>query len=85
MTRDPVRIVNAITTFVLAVVAVLVGPDVIDGTTAAIVIGIVGALNLLVQELFVRPATVPRVPLEEMAAAEGKHVAPQTPPAPEPA
>lgn len=71
-TRDPVQIVNAISTFVGAVVAILVGAGVLEDTWGGIIIGIMVAIGSLVQQLFVRPATVPRVPLEELAAAEGK-------------
>jgi hypothetical protein len=68
-TRDPVQIVNACSTFVGAVVAILVGAGILADVLGGVIIGIMVALGSLVQQLFVRPATVPRVPLEELAAA----------------
>ena len=65
--KDPVRIAQVVSTFVGAVVALLVGAGVIDEVAAGVAIGILTAASAAVQELAVRPATVPREPLEELA------------------
>ena len=70
LTRDPVLWAWVIFTFVEAVVAVLLIASVLSEVAGGVIVGIVAALYAAVQQLFVRPATVPRQPLEELAAAE---------------
>jgi hypothetical protein len=74
--RDPVRWAATIFTFVQAVVAVLLVADVISEVVGGVIVGIVTAVYAAVSELVVRPATVPRVPLEELAEAAAQKRAP---------
>jgi hypothetical protein len=78
ITRDPVRWTWVIYGFVQAVVTVLLATEAIEPEAAAIITGVALALYIAVSELFTRPETVPRVPLEELAAAERN--APRPPP-----
>ena len=68
--NDPVLISWVVFTFIQAVVAVLSIAEVIDETIGGIVVGVVAAAYAAVSQLFVRPATVPREPLEQLALAE---------------
>jgi hypothetical protein len=70
LTRDPVRWTWIIYGFVQAVVTVLLATEVLSAQAGAIVTGIALALYVAVSELFTRPETVPRVPLEELAAGQ---------------
>lgn len=69
--RDPVRIAWVCYGFVQATVIVLLATDVLSQRWAAIISGIGFAIYVAVSELYVRPQTVPREPLEELA--NGKH------------
>jgi hypothetical protein len=68
-TDDPVLVSWVIFTFVQAVVAVLLIAGVLDETWGGIIIGVIAAAYAAVSQLFVRPATVPREPLQELADA----------------
>jgi hypothetical protein len=78
LTNDPVRWSWVIYGFVQAVITVLLATEAISAQTGAIITGVALALYVAVSELFVRPETVPRIPLEKLAAAEEQ---PPTPPA----
>jgi hypothetical protein len=67
--RDPVRIAFAVYGFVQAIISVLLLAGVVSEVVGGIVTGVALALYGLVNELAVRPASVPRQPLEELAAA----------------
>jgi hypothetical protein len=68
LTRDPVRWTWVLYGLVQAVVTVLLGAEVVSAQGGAIITGVALAAYIAVSELFVRPETVPRVPLEELAA-----------------
>lgn len=68
--RDPVRVSWVTYTFIQSVVAVLLVADILSTVVAGIIVGISAAAYAAVSELFVRPDTVPRVPLEELARAQ---------------
>lgn len=70
LTRDPVRITWVIYGLVQGVVAVLLLASVISEVVGGLIVGITAALYVAVSELFVRPETVPRQPLAELAAAQ---------------
>jgi membrane protein YdbS with pleckstrin-like domain len=70
-TNDPVLISWVVFTFVQAVVAVLLLASVIEEVVGGIIVGVIAAAYAAVSQLFVRPATVPREPLAELAAANG--------------
>lgn len=70
-TKDPVRLAWVIYGFIQAVIVVLLATDTITQRVAAIVSGIALAAYIAVSELYVRPATVPRGPLEELARENG--------------
>jgi hypothetical protein len=55
---------------VQAVITVLLATEVIDAQQGAIITGIALAVYIAVSELFTRPETVPRVPLEQLAVAQ---------------
>jgi hypothetical protein len=78
--NDPVRVGWVIYTFVQAVVTVLLIAKVVTEVAGGIVVGVTTAAYAAVSELFVRPATVARQPLEEYAAAVMATPAPQPPP-----
>ena len=69
LVRDPVRISFAVYGFVQAVISVLLLASVISEVAGGIITGVALALYGLVTQLFVSPQTVPRQPLEELAAA----------------
>jgi hypothetical protein len=68
--NDPVLISWVLFSFIDAVIAVLLISSVIDEVVGGIVIGIATAAYAAVSQLFVRPATVPREPLEQLAYAQ---------------
>ena len=70
LVRDPVRISFAVYGFVQAVISVLLLASVISEVAGGIITGVALALYGLVTQLFVSPQTVPRQPLEELAAAQ---------------
>ena len=70
-TNDPVLISWVVFTFIQGVVAVLLIAGVVSDTVGGVIVGVVAAAYAAVSQLFVRPATVPREPLEELAAASG--------------
>jgi membrane protein YdbS with pleckstrin-like domain len=76
LTRDPVRWTWVLYGLIQAVITVLLATEAIDQEVAAIITGVALALYVAVSELFTRPETVPRVPLEQLAA--------RTPPPPIP-
>lgn len=67
LTNDPVRWTWVIYGFVQAVVTVLLAADVLSTSQAAIITGVALALYVAASELYTRPETVPRVPLEQLA------------------
>ena len=69
-TRDPVAITTAIFTFLLAVTSVLLITGVFSDVAGGIISGVLAAAWAATQMLFVRPATVPRQPLAELAYEE---------------
>jgi hypothetical protein len=52
---------------VQAIVTVLLATEAISAQVGAILTGVALAIYVAVSELFTRPETVPRVPLEELA------------------
>lgn len=70
LTNDPVRIVWVTYSFVQAVVIALTAAGVLNDNVSTIITTIMLAAYIAVSELFVRPETVPRQPLEELARAE---------------
>ena len=72
LSRDPVRWTWVIYGFVQAVVTVLLATDVLSTQQGAIITGVALALYIAVSELFTRPETVPRAPLEELAGQQAK-------------
>jgi hypothetical protein len=85
--RDPVRVVLVWSTFIGVVLALLVGAEVIEEVVAGVAIGVLVLANALAQELVVRPATVPREPLEDLVVnmhTEGTTFQPPPEPPPEP-
>jgi hypothetical protein len=71
-TDDPVRVSWVIYGFVQAVVTVLLLASVISDVVGGIITGVALAGYVAISELFVRPATVPREPLAELAAAQAE-------------
>lgn len=69
-TRDPVTVTTAFFTFLLGVISVLLISDVFSEQVGGILAGVTTAAWAAVQMMFVKPATVPRQPLEELAAAK---------------
>ena len=69
LTRDPVRIVWVTYALIQGVVIALMAADLLHERTSAVVTGIALAFYVAVSELFVRPETVPRHALEELAEA----------------
>ena len=74
--KDPVRIAFAVYGFVQAIISVLLLADVLEPVAGGIITGVALALYGLVTQLFVFPATVPRQPLEELAAAAATRAPP---------
>ena len=68
--NDPVLVTWVVYGFIQAVVAVLLLASVIDEVVGGIIVGVCAAAYAAVSQLFVRPATVPREPLEQLAAAQ---------------
>ena len=68
--REPVRVINAVFTFLAAINAVLLGAGAYEGGVAAVITGIIAAAAALVNELFTRAEVVPLKPLEDLAAAD---------------
>lgn len=68
--NDPVLVTWVVYGFIQAVVAVLLLAEVIDEVAGGIIVGVCAAAYAAVSQLFVRPATVPREPLEQLALAE---------------
>ena len=68
--NDPVLISWVIYGFVQAVIAVLLLASVIEEVVGGIIVGVSAAAYAAVSQLWVRPATVPREPLEQLAAAQ---------------
>ena len=69
-TRDPVAITTAIFTFLLGVTSVLMITGVFSDVAGGVITGVLTAAWAAVQLLFVKPATVPRQPLEQLAYEE---------------
>jgi len=70
LTRDPVRIVWVCYAFVQGVVIALMAAQVVTERLSAVITGVALAAYVAVSELFVRPETVPREPLADLARAE---------------
>ena len=68
-TNDPVLVSWVVFTFCQAVVAVLLIAGVVSDTVGGVIVGVLAAAYAAVSQLFVRPATVPREPLQELADA----------------
>lgn len=66
-TKDPVALTTALFTFLLGVISVLLISGVFSDVVGGILAGITTAAWGAVQLLFVRPATVPRQPLAQLA------------------
>lgn len=66
-TRDPVAVTTAVFTFLLAVTSVLLITGVFSDVVGGVISGVLAAAWAAVQLLFVKPATVPRQPLAELA------------------
>ena len=66
--NDPVLVSYVIYGFIQAVVAVLLLASVLDEVAGGIIVGVCAAAYAAVSQLWVRPATVPREPLEQLAA-----------------
>jgi hypothetical protein len=56
--------------FIQTVIVVLLAAEVVTAQQGAIITGIALAVYIAISELFVRPDTVPRIPLEQLAAAQ---------------
>lgn len=67
--NDPVLISWVIYTSIQGIIAVLLLASVVDEVVGGIIVGICAVLYAAVSQLWVRPATVPREPLEQLAAA----------------
>ena len=81
LTKDPVRWTWVVYGFVQAVITVLLAVGAVSTEVGAVITGIALALYIAVSELFVRPETVPREPLRELAMATAPTI---VPPPPEP-
>ena len=81
LTRDPVRWTWVIYGFVQAVITVLLATEAVSTEVAAIITGVALAIYVAISELFVRPETVPRVPLEQLADSIAYPKRPPVPPA----
>jgi hypothetical protein len=68
-TDDPVLVSWVIFTAVQGIVAVLLLAEVLSEKWGGIIIGVIAVAYAAVSQLFVRPATVPREPLQELADA----------------
>jgi hypothetical protein len=68
-TDDPVLVSWVAFTFVEAVVSILLIAGVLSEVVGGIIVGVIAAAYAAVSQLFVRPATVPREPLQELADA----------------
>lgn len=68
--KDPVRVAWVVYGVVQGIVTILMLASVLDEVVGGIITGVALVLYGAVSELFVRPATVPRQPLEELAAAQ---------------
>lgn len=66
-TRDPVQITTGIFTLLLGVTAVLTMTGVLEEVISGVITGVLTAAWAAVNQLLVRPATVPRQPLAELA------------------
>jgi hypothetical protein len=66
-TRDPVVVTTAIFTFLLAISSVLLITGVFSDVVGGIISGVIAAAWASTQLLFVKPATVPRQPLAQLA------------------
>jgi hypothetical protein len=66
-TRDPVVVTTAIFTFLLAISSVLMITGVFSDVAGGIISGVIAAAWASTQLLFVKPATVPRQPLAQLA------------------
>ena len=77
LVRDPVRISFAVYGFIQAVISVLLLASVISEVAGGIITGVALALYGLATQLFVSPQTVPRQPLEELAAAAATRAPPR--------
>ena len=72
-TKDPVAITTAIFTFLLAISSVLLITGVFSDVVGGVVSGVIAAAWAATQLLFVKPATVPRQPLAELAYEDSLH------------
>lgn len=77
-TKDPVQITTALFTLLLGINAVLMITGVFEEVAGGIITGVLTAAWAAVNQLFVRPATVPRQPLEELAY-DTSHPSPANP------
>jgi len=66
-TKDPVAITTAIFTFLLGVTSVLLMTGVFSDVAGGVIAGVLTAAWAATQLLFVKPATVPRQPLAQLA------------------
>jgi len=66
-TKDPVLLTTALFTFALAVTSVLLITGVFSDVAGGVISGVLTAAWAAVQLLFVRPETVPRQPLQQLA------------------
>lgn len=66
-TKDPVTVTTAVFTFLLGVISVLLLAGVLSDVVGGILAGVTTAAWTATQLLFVKPATVPRQPLAELA------------------
>ena len=76
--NDPVRVTWVVYGFVQAVIAVLLLASVIDEVAGGIIVGISAAVYAAASQLWVRPATIPREPLEQLALVERQTAAERT-------
>jgi hypothetical protein len=66
-TKDPVAITTGIFTLLLGVTSVLLMAGVLSDVAGGVIAGVLTVAWAAVNQLFVRPATVPRQPLAELA------------------
>lgn len=62
--EEPIRVIQAVFTFIGAVVAVLIGADIVSATTGGVIVAVMAAANQFAQEIFGRAAVKPLVKVE---------------------
>ena len=72
LTRDPVRVAWVIALVLNGVNSALLIAEKIDAVTGGLVSAVIAVVFTGVSELFVRPATVPRAPLAQLAEQQDK-------------